>query len=409
MDPLSPRLYVVISDTARNRSRSGIQTVVRNLAAAFARIAPKTARLVVWDRKRKFLHLLPPEAEVPDIEPLHERAPLRAKECGRALDAWWRRRSAHLLPLHRHPRHAPHLQGAWLLLPELIYGRNRASSLLAHARAHQMRTAAIFYDAIPVLQPEVVPLTLPALHAEYLAALTGFEKVFAISDSAARDWHTWAAYAGLPDVPITVTHLPSEIRGAPRESSRPRSAGPRARALCVSTLEPRKNHRSLLAALDVLADAKGTLPIDLDLVGETYPGADDLVREVEAATNRFGGSVRWHRSADNGALRALYGACDFTIYPSVVEGFGMPVMESLWLARPCICADFGVMAENAAGGGCLTVDVRDPVALAGAIQRLAHDESLYNRLAEEASSRALGTWDEYAGDLLAALEITPKA
>jgi glycosyltransferase involved in cell wall biosynthesis len=74
-------------------------------------------------------------------------------------------------------------------------------------------------------------------------------------------------------------------------------------------------------------------------------------------------------------------------------------MESLWFARPCICASFGVMAENAAGGGCLTVDVNDIARLAGAIMRLEGDLSLRDKLAREAVSRPLRTWRDYAGQI----------
>ena len=46
-------------------------------------------------------------------------------------------------------------------------------------------------------------------------------------------------------------------------------------------------------------------------------------------------------------------SCDFTVYPSVEEGFGLPILESLWCGKPAICANFGAMLEVAeAGGGC---------------------------------------------------------
>ncbi len=88
----------------------------------------------------------------------------------------------------------------------------------------------------------------------------------------------------------------------------------------------------------------------------------------------------------------------------MAEGFGLPITESLWHGRPCICADFGVMAEHARGGGCLTVDTRDAAALAEAIRQLATDASLRHRLAREAIERPLKTWREYADDIVLALD-----
>ena len=87
----------------------------------------------------------------------------------------------------------------------------------------------------------------------------------------------------------------------------------------------------------------------------------------------------------------------------MVEGFGLPVIESLWFGRPCICANFSVMAENAAGGGCLTTDVRDPEALAAAILQLAESPELRRKIAAEAVTRPLKSWADYAEEVIAAL------
>jgi glycosyltransferase involved in cell wall biosynthesis len=78
----------------------------------------------------------------------------------------------------------------------------------------------------------------------------------------------------------------------------------------------------------------------------------------------------------------------------------MPVMESLWNAKPCICADSGVMAENAADGGCLTVDVRDASKLAAAIQELAANPKRLQQLAQQAIARPLLTWKDYAAGII---------
>ena len=100
-------------------------------------------------------------------------------------------------------------------------------------------------------------------------------------------------------------------------------------------------------------------------------------------------------------------AADFTVYPSLVEGFGLPILESLWLGKPCICHDDGVMAELAAGGGCLTVDMNDPTALARAIEQLATDRSLRDRLSTEARARDIDGWPDYARHVGGLLDLAP--
>src|SRR3546814_9879591 len=74
-------------------------------------------------------------------------------------------------------------------------------------------------------------------------------------------------------------------------------------------------------------------------------------------------------SPDDEDLNKLYAASDFTVYPSYEEGFGLPILESLWHARPCICMNQGAMAEVALGGGCLQVNVCIEDELVQAIKR----------------------------------------
>ena len=74
--------------------------------------------------------------------------------------------------------------------------------------------------------------------------------------------------------------------------------------------------------------------------------------------------IVWHGSVRGDELHRMYSQCDFTVYPSVVEGFGLPILESLWCGRPCVCANFGAMAETAGGGRLFTIDLRDSEKLA---------------------------------------------
>jgi hypothetical protein len=78
----------------------------------------------------------------------------------------------------------------------------------------------------------------------------------------------------------------------------------------------------------------------------------------------------------------------------------MPIVESLWHARPCVCHNGGVMAELAAEGGCRTVDMTDPDALAAQIHALATQPQQYLQLASEAVARPILTWRSYARAVL---------
>ena len=85
-----------------------------------------------------------------------------------------------------------------------------------------------------------------------------------------------------------------------------------------------------------------------------------------------------------------------TVFPSLIEGFGLPIVESVWHRRPCVCGHNGALGEVAQGGGCLTVEQSDVTALATGIRSLLQDETLYRKLYDETGRRPFRSWEEYA-------------
>ncbi len=397
-------LYVVVTDTARNPVRSGIQSLVRALVKALGRQTELPWRLVAWNRKRAQLELLRAEqdAALGAAVPRELRAvPWRVRLLHPG--AWFSREATHL-GLHQHPRHRRPAAGSWVLIPELVYSPGRAAALIRYARCLRLGVAAIVHDTIPVDHPEHVPAGLPALHREFLLALAKADVLLTTSETSSRALDAFYEREGVSAPRRSILRIPAELPESPRVRE-PRTSSPGAvRALCVSTLETRKNHRGLLAAADLLAERHGSLPFELDLVGTCHAHSQDLRALVETAVARHAGRIRWHGQVEGPALRQFYAGADFTIYPSLLEGFGMPVMESLWHARPCVCANFEVMAENAAAGGCLTADVRNAPALADALERISLDAGLRHELGREAIARPLTTWDDYVRGLLELLQ-----
>ena len=402
-------VFLVVGDTARNPARSGIQTVVRSLAGAFGALrAP--VRLVLWNARLNTVRPLPPELSVGEAaDPLRDPPDRWPRALWSQPPAWpsWLLAGGKgkFVPVHRHPLYRTAPPGTWVVMPELMY-KERARLLVDYVHRHGWRLAVILHDTIPVENPEFVPPALPAQHAGYLRAFSKANLILPTSEASTEGWHKFVAAEGLSSPPVRTCRLACDLTGVPRVTrADPRPHGERQpiKILCVSTLEPRKNHRVLLAAYERAATSRPDLRIELDLIGAAYDGSPDIAEAVRVAAQRLPG-LRWHGQIESGQLEAFYAGCDFTVYPSVLEGFGLPVIESLWFGRPCVCANFGVMAENAVGGGCLTTDVRDPHALADVLVTLADDAHLRQKLADEATTRPLKTWSEYAREILACLE-----
>ena len=103
--------------------------------------------------------------------------------------------------------------------------------------------------------------------------------------------------------------------------------------------------------------------------------------------------------ASDQRLAELYNWCDATVYPSIEEGFGLPVAESMWYRKPCICSGAGALGELASLGGCLTTNTSDWQQLAHTINELAKNSSLYNSLISSLNERLMRTWNSYAVEL----------
>ena len=407
--PPATRVFLVVGNTVRDPGRGGVATLVRSLAAAFGR-GNLPVRLVTWNPVARSLSLLAPEFSIgADAEALRDPWP-DASGVDTAVSLHDPRAaclddpSAGNPALHEMMRYRDRAGGAWVLMPEVMYGKGEAIQLVEYVRRCGWRLALIFHDAIPVDAPLFAAPDEPVRHTEYMHFLSGADLILPVSEWSATAWKDFVARRGCHRAPVVVCRPGSDTYTRTRGTGTPTNdAAAPVRILSVSTVGARKNQRVLLAAYERAVAARPDLRLELLLAGAPRPSTDDFPAAIHETMARHAGKVRWVEQADYSAVRGYYEACDFTVYPSEVEGFGLPILESLWFGRPCVCADFGAMVETAAGGGCLTVDVRDPQALADAIIALADSPDLRRRLTAAAIARPLKTWDEYGAEIFTRL------
>jgi glycosyltransferase involved in cell wall biosynthesis len=302
-----------------------------------------------------------------------------------------------------------HRGGGWFMMTELPVNLTDAEQkrVRATVAAAGLRSAAVFYDTIPWKMRDVYPEAFSTAHRIYMRELANFDRVIAISQHSRRDLvRVLGEEFQLPETDlrhIRACLLPAEFPERSGPGAAPRDTGGAAiEILSVGTIEPRKNHERLLNAFDLAAKAS-PVPLRLTIVGGDISIDPSLAKRVQARV-RADPRVTWERKADDARVKALYERCDFTVYPSVEEGFGVPILESLWHGKPVVCADFGAMREVAErGGGCLMTDVRHTPALTRAIAALAGDAELRQRLSDEARGRTFRTWEDYVTEVSAEL------
>ncbi len=299
----------------------------------------------------------------------------------------------------------------WLLTGELFNEAERPGfTAFLHSRI--CRTAAIFYDAIPLRFPHITWPQSVARHPAYLDLLAEFDHVLAISRaSAAELTEFWRWQGRTPRAKVTAFTLGADFNRRPRTTLgvRPEPASGKLvepvkvapSLLCVGILEPRKNQMFLLDVCEALW-GEG-LKFDLHLVGRVNPHFGKPVAARAKALRKAGRPVTHHEGVDDAALLRLYAAARANVFPTIAEGCGLPVIESLWMGVPCVCSDLPVLRENADGGGCVPVAVNDAAAWAGALRRVLTDDAAWRALAAEAATRPLPTWAGAAQQLRAAL------
>ncbi|MBQ7251218.1 MAG: glycosyltransferase [Kiritimatiellae bacterium] len=158
---------------------------------------------------------------------------------------------------------------------------------------------------------------------------------------------------------------------------------------CAARSE-RKNHARLVRAWRKAFPAN---ECQLVLAGRTIGKLSRDTKETVADGIRAG-AVRDLGEVDDATRDALYGACEFAVYPSLYEGFGMPVLEAV-AAGKGVLVHRGSACEEVGGGAVLACDCTDEDALALGLKTLATDGFLRNRLAQ-ARAAVLDRFSEQA-------------
>ena len=357
-------IFLWCDRTASVPRPTGVQRVVRSLARELG----EAAQPVGWDNWRRTVR------------------PLSATE-RRALEHGGDE------PVARYER------GAWLLFAETPpFADGVEPAGIAHALG--LRAAVLVHDLIPVLAPGPYAPEIVAQYRAYARGLAEADLLLATTRHVAAQILRFLEVEGLRLPAIAVVPLAAELPGVPRLFDPPaRMRGAGLDLVTISRWEPRKNLPLLLRAVERVRDSGRDLR--LTLVGRRG-GFPDLESQLDAMLARMPWVDAPMETRDPD-LPAIYARHHATIYPSLDEGFGLPILESLWCGRPCLHHDGSAMAEVAPGGGTLALDMADEETVATALARLHDDPSSIADLAGEAARRPLRRWAQVAAEVRAAL------
>ena len=155
---------------------------------------------------------------------------------------------------------------------------------------------------------------------------------------------------------------------------------------------PHKNHQGAVEALRVLREAYGLDPL-LVCTGSPKRAEGELRAKIRAAG--LEARVRFLGYCPTNDMPALYEGAAALMFPSLFEGFGIPLLEAMWCDCPIVCSNTTSLPEIA-GDAALLVDPRSPEDLALAMSRVLTDAATRQALIERGRRQVKGfSWQEF--------------
>lgn len=260
---------------------------------------------------------------------------------------------------------------------------------------------ATVHDVIGMIFPENLPPGARLYWGTWLPwVVSRADRIVADSQCTKRDL---MRLMGVAEEKIRVIHLAAEPAFRPITDAlalaqvRKRFNLTKPFVLYVGTVEPRKNLERVMEAWAAVK-RRTKLPHQLVVAGRldwAYEKVSDLVRRLEIKRDVvFTGYVR------DEELPLLYNACDLFVFPSLYEGFGMPVLEAMACGVPVLTSNTSSIPE-VAGDAAILVDPTDTEQMTRGIQQGLEDDALRERLRRAGPARAAQfSWEKTARETL---------
>jgi alpha-1,2-rhamnosyltransferase len=266
-----------------------------------------------------------------------------------------------------------------LILPDAYWTRRDIWKTVQTHRNAGSLIATVVYDLIPLTHPQYVGKKRSEKFQSYLdQVIRHSDTIVAISKTVRDDVQAYiekqpnrsercqdvrsfvlGAELTIPKSGSLQNHTVRPLVGSLFETSNKHTP-----YLMVASFDPRKNHEQALNAFDVLWRSNPDL--QLCFAGRSGSMCDDLMKRIQNHPKLNRGLWVFHDLSDI-ELHYAYQHCSGVLLPSIVEGFGLPIVESLWHGRKTFASDTPIHRE-VGGKHCEYFQLHDAQALAIAIQ-----------------------------------------
>lgn len=200
-------------------------------------------------------------------------------------------------------------------------------------------------DVLPIVQPHLFSDELPLVFSDYLIEAIGIaDMITVISKATQQDLEKVAKTFDIVLPPVRVLRLGEDVSGSKSEKPHVERLSDKF-ILSVGTFEIRKNYSLLYQAVKLAQQDNQSLP-QIVIVGKKGWLTDDL-RHVIERDYSVGTAILHLQNVSDAELNWLYQNCMFTIFPSLCEGWGLPIAESLMHGKTCLASGISSMLEIA--------------------------------------------------------------
>lgn len=284
----------------------------------------------------------------------------------------------------------------------LDWDHNKIEFLYRLKKEIGFRINCVAYDIIPVLFPHFYSEGADQFFAHYFSNMAWIaDHIFCISECTRKDLHKLLTELGTPVPEMSVVRLGDMLPHIQNQhhSEAVKQIAKERFILMVSTIEIRKNHQVLYNAYVRLLEQGFTDLPKLVFVGMPGWRVDDFIFTIQQDKRVRDRIVVLNRVTD-ADLALLYQSCAFTVYPSLYEGWGLPVAESLAYGKFCLASNAGSIPEIAGD----ILDYLEPWDVIGWAEKIkvycADEEALQNKLRAIAARYKTTTWTETVASIL---------
>lgn len=263
-------------------------------------------------------------------------------------------------------------------------------------RQYKAKFVGLIHDLIPIFAKETCDQGTALVFERFISEFLNYaDAVLTVSQSTKNDLLRYIAQSGSDySGNVTVTRNGGGIyRPAEGTVLEQTLATPGEFILFVSTIEGRKNHHLAFKALEQILARRGDCP-KLICVGRVGWRAEDFLNSCYE-TDFLNGRIQILQDISDSELSTLYETCKFSIYPSMYEGWGLPVGESLERGKVVIASDSSSIPE-VGGEAAVYFESGSVESLSKAIEDNYYDDAIYGKSCAAVLEYIPTTWPEVA-------------